>query len=146
MDVIPHQVKKINTFLILMKDVKAKDSEAYLSQFLYDRSSHSEMFLGKGVLRICNKFTGEHPCQNAVSIKSLCNTSRGCFCYEYNEENIVKEKSYFQGSTKSSCIGLFLSDFPLSFQNTFPVKSGVFDFHKMVIVVMKMTFWNNPPW
>ena len=27
------------------------------------------MFLGKSVLKICNKFTGEHPCQSAMSIK-----------------------------------------------------------------------------
>ena len=31
------------------------------------------MFLGKGVLKICSKFTGEHPCRNAISIKLLCN-------------------------------------------------------------------------
>ena len=24
------------------------------------------MFLGKGVLKICSKFTGEHPCRNAI--------------------------------------------------------------------------------
>ena len=28
-----------------------------------DRSSHPEMFLGNGVLKICSKFTGEHPCR-----------------------------------------------------------------------------------
>ena len=27
------------------------------------------MFLGKGVLKICSKFTGEHPCRSAISIK-----------------------------------------------------------------------------
>ena len=31
-----------------------------------NRSSHPEVFLGKGVLKICSKFTGEHPCQRAV--------------------------------------------------------------------------------
>ena len=31
------------------------------------------MFLGKGVLKICSKFTGEYPCQSAISIKLLCN-------------------------------------------------------------------------
>ena len=31
------------------------------------------MFLGKGVLKICSKFTGEHPCRSAISIKLLCN-------------------------------------------------------------------------
>ena len=37
------------------------------------RSSHPQVFLGKGVLKICSKFTGEHPCQSAISIKLLCN-------------------------------------------------------------------------
>ena len=31
------------------------------------------MFLGKGVLKICSKFTGEHPCRSAILIKLLCN-------------------------------------------------------------------------
>ena len=33
------------------------------------RSSHPEVFLGKGLLEICSKFTGEHLCQIAISIK-----------------------------------------------------------------------------
>ena len=33
------------------------------------RSSQPEVFLGKGVLKICSKFTGEHPCRSAISIK-----------------------------------------------------------------------------
>ena len=37
------------------------------------RSSHPEVFLRKGVLKICRKFIGEHPCQNVISIKLLCN-------------------------------------------------------------------------
>ena len=36
-------------------------------------SSHQEMFLYKGVLKICSKFTGEYPCRSAISIKLLCN-------------------------------------------------------------------------
>ena len=37
------------------------------------RSSRPEVFLSKGVLKICSKFTGEHPCQSAISVKLLCN-------------------------------------------------------------------------
>ena len=37
------------------------------------RSSRPEVFLGKGVLKICSKFTGEHPCQSAISIKLQSN-------------------------------------------------------------------------
>ena len=37
------------------------------------KSSHPEVFLRKGILKICSKFTGEHPCQSGISIKLLCN-------------------------------------------------------------------------
>ena len=36
-------------------------------------SSRPDVFLGKGVLKICSKFTGEQPCQSVISIKLLCN-------------------------------------------------------------------------
>ena len=35
------------------------------------RSSHPGVFLGKGALKTCSKFTGEHPCENVISIKLL---------------------------------------------------------------------------
>ena len=38
-----------------------------------NRSSRPELFIGKGVLKICCKVTGEHTCQSAISIKLLCN-------------------------------------------------------------------------
>ena len=33
------------------------------------KSSLPEVFLGKDALKICGKFTGEHPCPSAISIK-----------------------------------------------------------------------------
>ena len=41
--------------------------------FCKTRSSHPEVFLGKGVLKIRSKFTGEHPPRSVISIKLLCN-------------------------------------------------------------------------
>ena len=38
-----------------------------------DTSSHPEVFLWKSVLKICSKFTGEHPCRSAISIKLQSN-------------------------------------------------------------------------
>ena len=35
-------------------------------------SSHPEVFLRKGVLKICSKFTGEHLCRSAI-MQYLCN-------------------------------------------------------------------------
>ena len=37
------------------------------------RSSRPEMFLGKGVLKICSKFTGEHPCGRVILIQLQSN-------------------------------------------------------------------------
>ena len=37
------------------------------------RSSHPEVFLEKLVLKICSKFTEEHPCRSGISIKLQSN-------------------------------------------------------------------------
>ena len=38
----------------------------------YFRSSHLELFLRIGVLKLCRKFTGEHRYRSVISIKLLC--------------------------------------------------------------------------
>ena len=40
----------------------------------YFRRSLLTVFLGKGVLKICNKFTEERLCRSAISIKLLCSS------------------------------------------------------------------------
>ena len=44
-----------------------------------------------------------------------------------------------------SCIDLFTTNNPLSFQNTIAVSNGLSDFHKMVIAVIKMSFKKHSP-
>ena len=39
------------------------------------RSSLPGVLIGKGILKIYSKFTGEHPCQSVISIKLLCRCS-----------------------------------------------------------------------
>ena len=41
------------------------------------RSSHPEVFLRKGALKKCSKFTGEHPCRSVTSVKLLWNFGMG---------------------------------------------------------------------
>ena len=45
----------------------------YCHCLVKSRSSHSEMLLRRGVLKICSKCTGEHPWRSVISIKLLCN-------------------------------------------------------------------------
>ena len=42
---------------------------ARITSLKSSRSSHPEVFLGKGVLKICSKFTGEHQWRSVISIK-----------------------------------------------------------------------------
>ena len=37
------------------------------------RDSHPEVFLRKGVLKVCSKFAAENTCPSVISIKLLCN-------------------------------------------------------------------------
>ena len=50
------------------------------------RSSHPKVFLVKGLLKNCSKFTGEHPCRSVISIKLQSNfieiaLRHGCFLF-----------------------------------------------------------------
>ena len=57
-------------FLIFIKTA-AFQNFSFLIYIKKNRSSHPYMFLGKGVLKICSTFTGQHPCLSAISIKLL---------------------------------------------------------------------------
>ena len=53
------------------------------------RSSHPEVFLRKGVLKICSKFTGKHPCQSLISIKLLCSFIEIAFRHGWSPVNLL---------------------------------------------------------
>ena len=61
------------TIKVSKKDTAAMDQLRGKVTIQLSRSSPSELFLGKGFLKICRKFTGEHPCRSAISVKLLCN-------------------------------------------------------------------------
>ena len=67
-----------NSSITLLKAYTRRTSdEAVLAILLFRyityRSSHPEVFLRKGTLKICKKYTGEHPYRSVISIKFLCN-------------------------------------------------------------------------
>ena len=45
----------------------------FLCGIVTDAAKHGEVFLRKSVLKICSKFTGEHPCRSLISIKLQSN-------------------------------------------------------------------------
>ena len=67
------------------------------------------------------------------------------FVFEQNVKNLVKEKTCYKSIDNPSCIDLLLTNTPLSFQNTTTVTTGLSDFHKMAVTVMKTTFPKAQP-
>ena len=53
------------------------------------RSSHPEVYLEKGVLKICSKFTGEHPWRSMISIKLLGNFIEITLRHGYSSVNLL---------------------------------------------------------
>ena len=52
-------------------------------------SSPPEVLLGKLVLKICSKFTGEHPGQSAISVKLLCNLIQFALLHRCSPVNLL---------------------------------------------------------
>ena len=67
------------------------------------------------------------------------------FLFEHNVKNLVKEPTCFKSLENPSCIDLFLTNSPLSFQNTGTITTGLSDFHKMVVTVMKTSYPKAQP-
>ena len=61
----------------------------YTSLQLVYKSSCPKMFLGKALLEICSKFTEEHPCRSATSIKLLCNFTEITLWHTYSPVNLL---------------------------------------------------------
>ena len=67
------------------------------------------------------------------------------FLHQYEAVNIVKEKTCFKNPENPSCIDLFITNSASSFQNTSAVSTGLSDFHKMTVTVLKNTFPKAEP-
>ena len=67
------------------------------------------------------------------------------FCEMYNLENLIKEPTCFKSDENPSSIDIILTNKKASFQNTMTVETGLSDFHKMTVTVMKKYFKKKEP-
>ena len=83
--------------------------------FVIFRSSHPEVFLRKGVLKICSKCTGEHPCRSAISVKLQSNFIKIPPCHGCSPVNLLH---IFRTPFPKNTSGWLLLDIQiLEFQN-----------------------------
>ena len=67
------------------------------------------------------------------------------FCESYNLKSIIKQPTCVKNLEKPSCIDLILTNRPKSFQSTCVIETGLCDFHRMTVSVLKMHFRKLPP-
>ena len=63
----------------------------------------------------------------------------------YNLTNLINKATCYKNPNNPSCIDLLLTNFPKYFQNSSVIETGLSDFHKMVVTVMKTNFRKLEP-
>ena len=58
----------------------------------------------------------------------------------YSLTSLIKKYTCWKNPPKPTCIDLILTNLPKFFQNINVIKTGLSDFHKMVITMMKTSF------
>ena len=67
------------------------------------------------------------------------------FCAIYNLKNLVNEPTCFKNTENPSCIDLILTNKPSFFQMTSVIETGISDFHKLTITMLKSSFIKQVP-
>ena len=67
------------------------------------------------------------------------------FCERYSLSSLIKEPTCYKNPANPSYIDLILTNLPRSFQNSGVVETGLSDFHRMIVTVLKITFQRLPP-
>ena len=59
------------------------------------------------------------------------------FCDIYSFQNLIKEPTCFKNPTNPKCIDLMLTNRHRSFQNLCVIETGLSDFHKLTVIVLR---------
>ena len=99
-----HVYRDCNSLLLLWKNLLPVSEESSVRGSVLSSSPY--VFLWKGVLKICSKFTKEHPCQSAISIKLQSNFIKITLCYGCSHVNLQIFRTPFP---RNIYAGLFLN-------------------------------------
>ena len=67
-------------------------------------------------------------------------SSMSVICDTYNLKSLIREPTCYKNPENPSCIDLILTNGPCNFQNSCVFETGLSDFHKIAVTVMKMHF------
>ena len=67
------------------------------------------------------------------------------FCSLYNLSCLIKEPTCYKSTENPSCIDLILTNKPCKFENSKTIETGLSDFHRLTITVLKTSYRKMPP-
>ena len=67
------------------------------------------------------------------------------FCNQYKLKSLNKEPTCFKNVNKPSCIDLFLTNNSKCFKDCLTLETGLSDFHKLIVTIMKIKHERFPP-
>ena len=67
------------------------------------------------------------------------------FCNSYNLNGLIKQLTCLKNPENPSCIDMILTNKPRSFQSTCVIETGLSDFHRMTVSVLKTHFCKLAP-
>ena len=73
------------------------------------------------------------------------NVSIKDFCTMYSLTSMINKPTCYKNPSNPSCIDLILTNYPRSFQNSCVIETGLSDFHKIVVTVMKTSYKKLEP-
>ena len=93
-------------------------------------------YLGNGLDELCKTY------DNLILMGEV---AMNVFYCVYILSSKVKETTCFKNPNHPSCIDLILTNKSGSFQSSMVVETGLLDFHKLTITVMKCNFQKQSP-
>ena len=67
-------------------------------------------------------------------------SSMKIFCSNFNLTSMINKPTCYENADKPTCIDLILTNCPGSFQNSCVIETGLSDFDKMIVTVMKTSY------
>ena len=99
--------------------------------------------LGKGLDSLSSKF------ENFILLgdfnAEVTNSFMANFCETYNVSSLIKKPTCFKNPENPTCIDLILTNRKKSFQNSKLIETGLSDFHKLTVTVLKTFFMKQEP-
>ena len=67
------------------------------------------------------------------------------FCASYNLQNLIKQATCFKNLENPTCIDHILTNYPKSFHSSNVFETGLSDFHKLTLTVLKVFHAKHKP-